>query len=477
MEQYSSGSALLSCVVAGMTQTANSRTFYRRLGLSYVRLLFAIALIYPALEMRSPTFLKLRPWIEFGVAILGVIIVLASLQILRQKLPQFSTGKRLLLRSLAGLGAIVATVSLVFACNTEIQFHLVKYRVLHANTDQLAYLGQHLMVGYRDGEMAQTLVQKQAVGGLFLSTRNIQNRTPDQIRAEIKGFQDIRWEQGLSPLWIATDQEGGIVSRLSPPLTQLPPISSVVAEASGANQRQGAVKEYAQVHGQELSNLGINLNFAPVIDLNQGVINPEDKYSQIYRRAISDDPLMVTQVATDYCQTLLQSGVMCTLKHFPGLGRVETDTHVASAQLETPISELEMTDWIPFQTLMGNVPAITMLGHAKLMDLDGQNPVSFSNKAIAYLLRHQWGYDGVLITDDFCMKAVYGSPGSVQGAVVKALNAGVDLILIAYDSDLYYPVMDALLQADRKGHLNTAQLNQSQGRLQRQAKLMTSRKR
>ncbi|WP_198920719.1 glycoside hydrolase family 3 protein, partial [Anaplasma marginale] len=168
---------------------------------------------------------------------------------------------------------------------------------------------------------------------------------------------------------------------------------------------------------------------APVVDLNKGIINPEDKYSRIFDRAISSDKEVVTKVALWYCDSLAKLNVRCTLKHFPGLGRVKTDTHLAEAKLDTSITELSMDDWLPFRTIMNISDAFVMLSHVKLTALDEQNPVSFSNKVVKNLIRNTWNYRGVLITDDFCMQAVFGSKDGIKIATVKAINAGVDLIL------------------------------------------------
>jgi beta-N-acetylhexosaminidase len=176
----------------------------------------------------------------------------------------------------------------------------------------------------------------------------------------------------------------------------------------------------------------------------------------------------VSDVAARYCRGLAEAGVRCTLKHFPGLGRVVGDTHLRTADLATPIADLERSDWVPFRTLMSEV-GIVMLGHARLRALDPRRPASFSQAVIGDVLRTQWRYDGLLITDDFCMGAVYASDDGLSAASVRAVNAGVDLILVAYDPSQYFTVMQALLQADRDGRISEQALRSSQGRLGRSA--------
>jgi beta-N-acetylhexosaminidase len=271
----------------------------------------------------------------------------------------------------------------------------------------------------------------------------------------------------LPRLWIATDQEGGIVSRLSPPLTRLPALSEIVERHTDTVQRQQAVREFAATQGRELADLGVNLNFAPVVDLNYQVINPKDRYTRIFERAISGDPSIVAQVAGWYCAALEDAGVRCTLKHFPGLGRVFEDTHRAHANLDTSVSELMETDWLPFRALMTQSNSFTMLGHVRLTAIDKERPVSMSTPVVAGLLRARWKYDGVLITDNFSMLAVYRSSDGIENGSVEALNAGVDLILVSYDPDQYYRVMHALLKADHQGRLDRQVLQRSDERLAR----------
>jgi beta-N-acetylhexosaminidase len=211
------------------------------------------------------------------------------------------------------------------------------------------------------------------------------------------------------------------------------------------------------------------LNFAPVVGLDRGLVNPADRFTCIRQRAISNDPVIVTAAAGAYCDGLHEAGVRCTLKHFPGLGRVFADTHLGGASLEVAPNELAQSDWVPFRALMGRADAVTMLGHVTLTALDPSRPVSFSGPAVASLLRGEWHYRGVLITDDFSMGAVYRSRDGIAEAAVAAINAGVDLVLVSFDTDQFYPVMHGLLTADREGRLQPEALRQSEERLSRAA--------
>lgn len=421
------------------------------LRLNFITILMAIAQIFVAIafiilatQLRTPSLATMRKILLILALIGSSLICFLGFWQFRQKIWDW---QRIIAFTIAVLGAIGLTITV----GQETQFYWQKYHlVLGAQTEDLENFGRHFIIGYKNLEEVKKLVEKRAIAGIFVTSRNIENKTYEEIKTELKILQDIRRSQNLSPLWIATDQEGGVVSRLSPPLTYLPALSEIVAKEKTLEAKKQAVIQYATTQGKELSELGINVNFAPVVDLNKGIVNPSDRYSQIYRRAISEDNQIVTLVARWYCDTLTEFNVQCTIKHFPGLGRVENDTHIAEAELNAPLEELTADDWIPFREMMQNSSAWTMLGHAKLMALDPNHPVSFSPTVIQELIRKQWQYRGILITDDLCMKAVYGSQNGIDDAIQKALVSGVDLLLIAYDPDLYYKAMASLIQGNRR---------------------------
>ena len=250
-------------------------------------------------------------------------------------------------------------------------------------------LGSHIIIGYRSFPELKKMVAEKAVAGVFITDKNVRYKSKEQIKKDIATLQEIRRTKGLPPLWVAADQEGGMVSRLSPPLTRLPSLGRIIDDDRDLEQQKDKIIEYATTQAKELSEIGVNLNFSPVVDLNKGIRNPRDRHSKIYRRAISDDKEVVAKVALWYCQTLEKYGVKCTIKHFPGLGRVSTDTHVAEANLGTSVEELTNDDWVPFREVMKNSQAFTMLGHAKLTAVDAENAASFSKKVVDDITRQR----------------------------------------------------------------------------------------
>jgi beta-N-acetylhexosaminidase len=428
-----------------------------------VRLGLAVALLPVALNWRMPFFASVRSAVLVGLLAATFILVVIEVWALRAR--WFSRVSRI-----AGVATLaLAVLGFLATASAELQFRTARERVLNADPQQLERLGRHVIVGYRTRADIDALIERRAIGGVYLSGLYAQGKTVAVMARDIASLQDTRLRQGLLPLWVATDQEGGGVSRLSPPLPFMPTLSDIIARKTDPNEREQAVVQYAERQGRDLAAIGVNLNFAPVVDVNHGIVNPQDRLTRISTRAISKDPAVVTEVANTYCTTLLQSYVRCTLKHFPGLGRVFEDTHLHTADLNAGPDELATSDWLPFRKLMSDRRIFTMLSHARLTAIDKEYPASVSQAVIGGLLRESWKHEGILITDDFSMGAITGSRDGIAGAAVTALNAGVDLILVSYDPDQYFPLMDALLEADSDGRLRQDALVQSAERLRRAA--------
>jgi beta-N-acetylhexosaminidase len=347
-----------------------------------------------------------------------------------------------------------------------ITFETRKQAVLHAGGAHVKDLGQHFITGYTSFSEVAPLAAKGLIGGIYVTHHNIKGRTAAALKSEIAALQALRRGAGLAPLIVAADQEGGIVSHLSPQLTSLPALSTLTELP--LDRRARMAEEFGRTHGRELADLGVTLNFAPVVDLRRARgRNPFDFNSLISRRAISDDPAVVAEVAAAYVRGLEASGVGATVKHFPGMGRVQTDTHHFRASLDTPLSELETSDWIPFREVLTRSNAVLMVGHVAVTAIDSRRPASHAEGVIDGLIRKKWGFQGLIVTDDLVMGAIYQH--GVCTAVVEALNAGVDLLLVAYDGTQYYRMFDCALGAFARGGLDRKMLRDSDARLKSRA--------
>ena len=346
----------------------------------------------------------------------------------------------------------------------HLSFEVRKHEVLNTEVTRAHVLGRHFVVGYSSFSEVALLAEKGLISGIYVSRHNAADRSAEALRSEISALQDRRRSAGLPPLMVAADQEGGIVSHLGPPLTRLSALSTLADLPSDV--RKAKAEEFGRVHGQELASIGVNLNFAPVLDLrpNSGRYR-FDFNTLIGQRAISPDPAIVSEIGAAYVRGLEASGVGATLKHFPGLGRVRTDTHHFSAELDTLVEELEASDWRPFKEVLAASKAQLMIGHVTLTAVDPDRAASHSKRVVDGIIRNKWNYQGVVITDDLVMGAIYQH--DVCTAVTEALNAGVDLLLVAYDGAQFYRIFSCASAASAEGKLDAATLRNSEARLKR----------
>jgi beta-N-acetylhexosaminidase len=343
-------------------------------------------------------------------------------------------------------------------------FEVTRRGVLQTEPALAERLGRHFIVGYSSYDEVAQLAEKGLIAGVYVGRVNVAQRKPPAIKAEIAALQERRRRAGLPPLIVAADQEGGVVSHLSPPLTALPALSTLAELPPDARAKKA--EEFGRTHGRELASLGITLDFAPVLDLK-----PKDKRSRLdintmtAERAISENPTVVSEVALAYVRGLESAGVGATVKHFPGLGRVRGDTHIVSAELDTPLDELAVSDWLPFKDLVAGTSAQLMVGHVSLTAVDRGRPASHSKAVIDGILRKQWNYQGVVITDDLVMGAVYGR--NICTVVVEALNGGADLLLVAYDASQFYRIFACASDAALQNRLDLEALRDSDARLKK----------
>ena len=359
---------------------------------------------------------------------------------------------------------VSAILSLALTSAVEAKFQSMRERVIAAPAAELGEVGRHVIVGVDEFPELSRLVEKGAAAGVFFTRRNVKGRNAAFLKREIEDLQRLQAARGGDKLWVTADQEGGVVQRLSPPLPRQPALASVVKQHKEPAAQEVAVREYAARQGKALASLGINVNFAPVVDVDFGISDRRSGYSRISRRAISADPAIVAQTANCYCDALRKQGVRCTKKHFPGLGRLSSDTHVREASLGIAIDKLSAFDWVPFNTSASGNQDWIMLGHVRVTALDPERPASAS-AAVVEKLRKDLGHTGIIVTDDFSMGAIRKSKLGVGQAAVASLNAGVDLVLVSFDPDQIYVVLDALLTARQNGQLDKAKLRESSERL------------
>lgn len=449
--------------MSGMTERPlNKNTLVERFALNPWRLMswvLAFLLISLALKLDKPLMYKYREGSTLLLCTLAAFLIMWTLHMLKRKRGRFPKQFELIFFLVVPLTAIGIMVH-----DTAV-FHYRKHIVLNTPPLLLNKLGQHFIVGYKSPEEIRGLLEKQAIGGVYVTARNVHQKTFAEIQQELLTFQTIATKNNSSPLFLSADQEGGIVSRLSPPLQPLPPLADIVRSATSLLHRDDLVKTYATAQAKQLSALGVNLNLSPVVDQKTDHLNHKlNIHSRVDQRAISSNIETVTQVAAIYCTTSLNHGVRPTLKHFPGLGSVSEDTHFRTGTLEGSRKYLENNDWRPFREIISSTDPFIMLGHVRVPAVDPAFPASLS-PAIIDIIRQDWKFEGILITDDFNMGAIAGRGEGIGGAAVRAMNAGADLILLSYDPSQYYHAMFYLIKAYRNKTLDRTAIEASSRRL------------
>lgn len=252
--------------------------------------------------------------------------------------------------------------------------------------------------------------------GLILFARNC--CSADQIRTLVAEFKDA---VGTNALLVLIDQEGGRVQRIKPPIAHvLPPAAALGAiYAQSPEDACRAAFLVSRLAASELAVLGINTNCAPVLDLRW-----PRAHDVIGNRAYGGDVASVVAVGRSVADGLMQGGVLPVIKHVPGHGRADVDSHHALPVVAARRAELEVTDFAPFKAL-AELPA-AMTAHVVFTDIDASAPASTSELVTRQIIRGHMGFDGLLMSDDLSMRALAGSLRERAEAVVRA---GSDLAL------------------------------------------------
>ena len=256
-------------------------------------------------------------------------------------------------------------------------------------------------------------------GGFILLESNI--TTPIRTTELIDTMQDTVTSVGGIPLFVAVDQEGGTVARLREGFTELP-----VPMLLTATQDTDLAVQFGQLVGEELSAIGINMNLAPVADLHTNPDNPV-----IGRRSFGTSPEMVNPILAGYIDGLQSAGVIATVKHFPGHGATDSDSHVTLPILNDSTVDLAQLPLRPFIAAMEADVGAVMVAHIGFPSLgDSDNlPSSLSFNIVNRLLRQSLGYDGLVMSDAMDMDAI-DLAYSPEAAAVRAVKVGHDLIIV-----------------------------------------------
>jgi len=313
-------------------------------------------------------------------------------------------------------------------------------------------LGSLFMVGiprpFLDDE-TRIQLQELRPGGVILFRRNY--TTPEALTALCA---ELHWLFSTHRPVIALDHEGGRVHRLSPPFTHFPAMLNV-----GRTNSVDLAYRVGLAMGHELRSAGIDLDFAPVLDV---LTNPAN--TVIGDRAFSADPHQVALLGRAQARGLRAAGVIPCGKHFPGHGGTSLDSHEDRPKDGRSLEEITATDLYPFRQVIAEGIEMIMTAHVLYPALDPELPATVSPKILNNLLRQQLGFNGVIITDDLEMGAVVRH-STIDQAVVNALSAGADMLLVCHKIDLAIAARDACVQAVESGMIPQARIEEAAQRI------------
>jgi len=254
------------------------------------------------------------------------------------------------------------------------------------------------------------------------------------------------------PFPLSVDQEGGRVARLrGTPFTALPPMRAV-----GQRGDDEVARRVGGVLAFELRALGFDWDFAPVLDVDSNPANPV-----IGDRSFSSEPAQVARLGVALAEGLERGGVASCGKHFPGHGDTLQDSHLTLPVLEHGLARLEAVELVPFQAYARAGLASVMTAHVRFPALGEDVAATMSHRSITGLLRERLGFQGVVVSDDLEMKAI----SDPAAAAVESVRAGVDVLLVCHHAAVQHRVLDALVEAARKGHVSEDRLRDAHRRI------------
>lgn len=315
---------------------------------------------------------------------------------------------------------------------------------------QTEKLGQMVMIGIQGTKVDDDslyMLNQYHMGGVILFDRNMEN--PEQVKQLTSDLQAQSNEK--VPLFIGIDEEGGDVVRMAEKLT--PPPSQKEIGATGDIEQ---AKTWAIKTAKSLKDMGINVNFAPVAD-----VGSNDK------RSYSTDTNTVIDFVRAATKGYQQENIIYSLKHFPGIGKGKVDSHVDSSSIDVAKEVLMTEDIIPFKTIIDeNDPNdyFILVSHLKYPALDEEYPASLSSKIMTDLLRNELGYKGIIITDDMEMGAV-ANHNDFRSIGVKAVKAGVDIVLVCHEYEHQQEAYLGLLDAVNSGEISQERIDESVKRI------------
>lgn len=314
-------------------------------------------------------------------------------------------------------------------------------------------IGQMILAGISGTTMdanTKKLVNQFHIGGIIFYKNNF--NTPAQT---IQLVNQLKTENSSRlPLFLSTDQEGGRVTRLPGGLTNFPTNEQI----GKVNNREFSYK-IGTLLGRELKEFGLNLDFAPALDINSNPNNPV-----IGDRSFGNNPEIVSELGIQTMKGIQSQNVIPTIKHFPGHGDTSVDSHLDLPIVNKSLKELKELELIPFERAIDDGADVVMVAHILLPKLDKTNPASMSKAIMTDLLRNKLSFNGVIITDDMTMGSIT-EHFDIGKAAVESVKAGSDIILVGHNYNNVVKIIASLKRAVQNGEISEQRLNESTERI------------
>lgn len=330
-------------------------------------------------------------------------------------------------------------------------------------------IGQMLIVGFRGTEVNENSqivkdINQYDVGGIILFDRDAPSKSfprnivnPEQTKKLITDIKQL----SSSDIFVSIDAEGGLINRLKEKYGFV----NIPSPEDMGKDTPEKTKENAVIIGKELKDLGFNVDFAPVVDVN---VNPDNPVIGYLGRSFSEDPEKVATYASKFIEGLNQENIISAIKHFPGHGSSTADSHLGMVDVTKTYKQEEL---IPYQRLIENgYSQMVMTAHIVNTNIDPDYPATLSPKFIKNILRDQLKFNGVVVSDDMNMGAIVDNYGFNE-ALVKAINAGCDMLIISnngttYNENVVKESVEAIFKAVKRGEISEEQIDQSIQRIQ-----------
>ncbi|MDR6553921.1 beta-N-acetylhexosaminidase [Paenibacillus qinlingensis] len=311
-------------------------------------------------------------------------------------------------------------------------------------------LGQMIIAGidgYTMNEEARNLLTTYHVGGIILYKPNVKDT--NQLVGLVNELKKTNTANKL-PLWLGVDEEGGRVTRLPDEIKKTP-----TSQTIGKSGKTQLARSIGQLLGKELNAYGLNMDFAPDLDINSNPNNPV-----IGDRSFGANATLVSSFGIPMMNGIQEMKVVPVVKHFPGHGDTSVDSHIGLPVVQNDLARLRKLELIPFADAIKHQADAIMVAHILLPKIDTKYPASMSKTIMTDLLRKELGFQGLIMTDDMTMGAI-AENYEMGEAAVKSVLAGSNVVMVGHDPQKAIAVIDALRAAVQAGRIPLDTIDQS----------------